>query len=125
MNGSVTKCGKKSWHIKFELVPNPITGRRRYHMETIRGTKREAEMQLAKRINALAEGRYVAQLRRPSRPMRGTGSRILRQPRAHRSQWTAITSIVRTHIIPGLGSIELQKLDGTAIDKFYASRQRI
>ena len=92
MNGSVTKRGKKSWRIKFELVPNPITGRRRYHMETIRGTKREAEMQLAKRINALAEGRYVAPTAETLiRPMRGNGSRILRQPRAHRSQWTAMT----------------------------------
>ena len=67
MSGSVTKRGKKSWRIKFELAPDPITGRRRYHMETVRGTKREAEMQLAKRLNSLAEGRYVAPNRRDYR----------------------------------------------------------
>jgi integrase len=34
-------------------------------------------------------------------------------------------TLLRAHIVPGLGSIELQKLDGTAIDAFYASRREI
>ena len=34
-------------------------------------------------------------------------------------------TLLRAHIIPGLGAIELQKLDGTAIDKFYASRREM
>lgn len=33
------------------------------------------------------------------------------------------TTLIRAHIVPGLGSIELQKLDGAAIDRFYASRR--
>jgi integrase len=32
-------------------------------------------------------------------------------------------TLLRAHIIPGLGSIELQKLDGSAIDRFYATRR--
>jgi integrase len=33
--------------------------------------------------------------------------------------------ILRKHILPELGRIELQKLDGTAIDAFYASRRKL
>jgi integrase len=32
-------------------------------------------------------------------------------------------TLLRAHIIPGLGSIELQKLDGSAIDRLYATRR--
>jgi integrase len=34
-------------------------------------------------------------------------------------------TLLRTHIVPSLGAIELQKLDGPAIDRFYASRRQI
>jgi hypothetical protein len=36
MSGSATKRGKNSYRIKFELAPDPVTGRRRFHMETVR-----------------------------------------------------------------------------------------
>jgi integrase len=32
-------------------------------------------------------------------------------------------TLIRAHIIPELGPVELQKLDGSAIDRFYASRR--
>jgi integrase len=123
MRGNITRRGKHSWRIKFELAPDPVTGKRRYHIETVRGTKKEAEHLLAKRINELAEGRYVT----PTVETVETYAQHWIENIAPASR-AAVTvtryeTLLRTHIIPGLGSKELQKLDGTAIDTFYGSRR--
>jgi integrase len=124
MRGSTTKRGKHSWRIKFELAPDPVTYKRRFHMETVRGTKREAEDLLAKRVNELGEGRYVA----PTTETVATYATHWLENIAPATR-SAITveryrTLLRTHILPGLGSIELQRLDGSAIDRFYATRRQ-
>ena len=87
------------------------------------GTKRDAQTELAKRLTELAHGRYVP----PTVETVETYARhwIENIAPATRAAITVerYTSLLRTHIIPGLGTIELQKLDGSAIDRFYASRR--
>ena len=87
------------------------------------GTKRDAETELAKRLTELADGRYVP----PTVETVETYARhwIENIAPATRAAITVerYTSLLRTHIIPGLGAIELQRLDGSAIDRFYASRR--
>ena len=89
------------------------------------GTKSQAQTALAKRLTEFAEGRHVA--------------RTVETVETYCKHWieniapasrAAITieryhTLLRAHIIPGLGAIELQKLDGTAIDRFYASRREM
>jgi Phage integrase, N-terminal SAM-like domain len=101
----------------------PVTGKRRFHMETVRGTRKQAETELAKRITELAEGRYVA----PTVETVETYATHWIENIAPASR-AAVTvkryeTLLRTHIIPSIGHIELQNLDGTAIDRFYASRR--
>jgi integrase len=122
MRGNITKRGKSSWRIKFD-VGTDADGKRKIQFETVKGTKSQAQAALAKRLTELAEGRHVA--------------RTVETVETYAKHWIEniapasrapisvdrYDSIVRTHIIPGLGSIELQKLDGSAIDKFYASRR--
>jgi hypothetical protein len=59
MRGNITKRGKRSWRIKFDKSADQ-QGRRQFHVETVHGTKRDAEIALAKRLSELADGRYVA-----------------------------------------------------------------
>ncbi len=124
MRGNVTKRGKSSWRIKFELAPDPVTFKRRYHMETVRGTRKQAETELAKRVTELSEGRYVS----PTAETVETYAThwIENIAPATRAPITIerYSTLIRTHIVPGLGPIELQKLDGPAIDRFYATRRK-
>jgi integrase len=124
VRGNITKRGKASWRLKYDVGVDE-TGKRRIEYETVRGTRKEADAALAKRINEIAEGRYVAP--------------TIETVETYASHWieniapasrAAITierykTLLRAHILPGLGSIELQKLDGTAIDRFYASRREM
>jgi integrase len=94
-------------------------------METVRGTKKEAETELAKRITELSEGRYVA----PTAETVATYAThwIENIAPATRSAITVerYETMLRNHIIPGIGSTELQRLDGTVIDGFYATRRKM
>jgi hypothetical protein len=58
MRGSIIKRGRHSYRIKFDVKGE--NGERDCHVETIRGTRKDAEAALAKRLNEFAEGRYVA-----------------------------------------------------------------
>ena len=123
MRGNITRRGKSSWRLKFDVGTDPETGKRIISYKTVRGTRKQAETELAKRLNEFAEGRYVA----PTVETVETYAKHWLENIAPASR-AAITveryaTLIRAHIIPGLGSTELQKLDGSAIDRFYASRR--
>jgi integrase len=118
VRGNITRRGKASWRIKFDTGYE--TGKRIYHYETVRGTKREAEALLAKRLNELADGRYVA----PTVETVGSYAEhwLEHIAPATRSPISVVRyrTLIDTHITPGIGSVPLQELDGAAIDRFYA-----
>ena len=122
--GSVTKRGKSSWRIKFETGTN-AAGERITQYQTVHGTRRDAETVLAKRLTELAEGGFV----RPTTETVGSYADhwITNIAPAARSRQTVVQyrTLVNAHIIPGLGSIALQKLDGSTIDRFYQSRREM
>ena len=59
MRGHIQRRGKTSWRLKYELDSNPLTGKRRTHQVTVRGTKKDAERELARILNTIGEGTYV------------------------------------------------------------------
>ena len=86
----------------------------------MRGTKKDAETALAKRLTEISDGRYVP------RTVETVGSYALHWldhiAPATRSAVTVARyrSIVTAHIVPNIGGIPLQALDGGRIDRFYA-----
>src|SRR5262245_25989119 len=59
MAGSITKRGKSSWRIKFDLDRDPVTGARRYHTVTVKGSKKDAEIERARLLNDLYRGTLI------------------------------------------------------------------
>jgi integrase len=119
MRGNITKRGKHSWRIKFDKRADQ-QGRRQFHVETVHGTKRDAEIALAKRLSELADGRYVA----PTVETIGSYAMHWLEDIATATR-SAVTvaryrSIITAHIIPHLGEVPLQALDGAGVDRFYA-----
>jgi integrase len=57
--GHVRRRGKASWELKFDDGRDPATGRRRTRYVAFKGTKRAAEVELAKLIAKAAEGAIV------------------------------------------------------------------
>ena len=110
MRGNITRRGKTSWRLKYDMGTDPETGERLIQYQTIHGTRRQAEAELAKLLNELADGRYVA----PTVETVETYARHWLEAIAPAS-CSAITleryaSRIRAYIIPGLGSTKLQAL---------------
>ena len=117
--GNITKRGRSSWRIKFDCGTDE-EGRRQYHVETVKGTKADAQAVLAKRLNELAEGRHV---NRSGETVESYAMHWLENI-APTDRCAATVeryrTLIRAHIIPGLGEIALQSLDGPTLDRFYA-----
>lgn len=58
MRGNVTKRGRASWRVKFEL-PRGGDGKRHYQVVTVRGKRRDAEQKLTELLAAVDRGAFV------------------------------------------------------------------
>jgi integrase len=63
MRGHVRQRSKGSWEIVVDVGKDPLTGRRRQHFETVRGTKRDVEKRLAELVVEVEKGTYVKSAR--------------------------------------------------------------
>jgi hypothetical protein len=72
MRGNITRRGKSSWRLKYD---GGTGSQRQIAYVTVKGTRKQAEAELAKRLSELAEGRYVAPAVETVETMRGIGSR--------------------------------------------------
>jgi integrase len=107
MAGHIRRRGSHSWELKFDVGVDSA-GRRKTRYASFKGTKREAEIQLAKLV-AAAEAGTLAE---PSKTMVGAyllawmdGSHGLAGKTAERYR-----QLIEAQIIPHLGAIVLQKL---------------
>jgi integrase len=118
MTGNITRRGKASWRIKFDVEPD-ATGKRRFHTVTIRGTRKDAEAELARLLNDANRG-VLVDLNRVTLA-------------EHMSNWldgkdniTPLTrqryaEIISAHIVPMLGEIELQKLKPVEVQQWLVA----
>ena len=105
MRGNITKRGKHSWQIKFDL-DRDSSGERKTRFVTIKGTRKQAEAELAlndanKGVLIDATKLTVAAHLHAWLGRKGDLSPLSRQRYAE---------VIEAHIIPTLGVIELQKL---------------
>lgn len=117
--GNITRRGKHSWRLKFDLGTDPVTGERRTQFATVRGTKKEAEAELTRRLAQVEEGTFVERsavtVEQYARHWIGN----IAPAKASAKTLERYSELVEKHIIPRLGTIALQKLDGPRLDAFY------
>ncbi|MDD5095227.1 MAG: tyrosine-type recombinase/integrase [Dehalococcoidia bacterium] len=117
--GSLQKRSKGSWTLKFDVGVDPQTGRRKQQAITVKGTKREAEVRLREVLNSLDNGVFV-------KPERLTVDKWLDQwlqtyvaPNLSAKTADGYRSIVRHHLTPHLGPIQLQHLTPARANEMY------
>lgn len=115
MLGSIRKRGKNSYQIRFNLKPDPATGKRRPYEETIRGTKRDAQELLARR---LVEYGIEGCCRETKKTVKEHMEGWLGKYRAdHRySTYSVTEGLVRNHIVKALGDVCLAELSPSQVD---------
>ncbi|UYO37482.1 site-specific integrase [Rhodopseudomonas palustris] len=123
MTGHVRRRGERSWELKFD-VGTDAAGNRKTRYASFRGTKREAQIELARLITAAAAGESVD-------PSRMTVGDFLDQWQrtwcgANLSPKSAERhdDLIRLHIKPRIGSTKLQKLRPVHLTELYGALQR-
>jgi integrase len=106
MRGNITRRGRSSWRIKFDV--DAAGGRRQTRYVTVRGRRQDAERELARLISATHDGTLVE-------PSRATVADHIRTwlsgphglaPTSVQRYW----QLAEQQIIPHLGAVPLQKL---------------
>src|SRR6516165_1896564 len=59
MRGNITRRGKASWRVKFDLDRDPVSGKRQTRYVTVRGKRQDAERELARLLNEAHNGTLV------------------------------------------------------------------
>ena len=123
MKGSITRRGKASWRIKFDLPAGP-DGKRRSRFMTVRGGKKDAQQKLSEQLVAVGKGEYVE----------ASKTTIAQHVRARIDVWHGAGDIgdatrerynvlLKKQISPHIGSEALQRL-GTAEVQAWHSMMR-
>jgi len=118
MRGHIQQRGKSSWRIKA-YVGRDANDARRYVERTIRGTKREAERELARLVVEIDDGRHAA-----AAPV-GVDELLDRWLEVKRRTVGARTVesyewIARTYVRPALGSRKVASLRPIDLDALYS-----
>lgn len=120
MRGTITRRGKHSWRIKFD-VGRDAQGKRTFQFLTVRGKKADAEAKLTEMLNAVGKGEFI----KPSKitVAEWVGQRI--------DAWVSAQEIgAKTeeryrnmadgYITPLLGARAIQSLRPLCIDRWHA-----
>ncbi len=119
MRGTIRRRGKHSWQIAVSAGFDPKTGRRIRIWRTVRGTRKDAERELARLLHEAAHGTLVD-------PGRATVEEWLRtwldlkRPTLSTKTYERYEEIVRLHLVPALGQIRLHRLHPHHVQRLYA-----
>ncbi len=110
MRGNLTRRGKASWRLTVDTGPRDAAGRRKIVYTTVRGTRQQAQAELARLVAAHDEGTLVE-------PSKATVGDYVRSwlDRAATLKLSAKTAeryrqLIEHQIVPHLGAYPLQKL---------------
>lgn len=120
--GNITRRGKASWRLKFDGGRDPVTGKRKTHYHTFRGTKRDALVKLAELVASVGGGSYVE-------PSKITVAEFVR---GRVDQWESAGTIsprtaqryrqlVENQIVPHLGTMALQKMRPLDVEAWHTT----
>jgi integrase len=122
MRGHIVKRGKNSYSIAISLGKDPTTGKYKYQWVTVKGIKKEAEKRLAELLHQLDTGTYI-------KPGKTTLAEFLQHwlkdyvwPNLAPRTAEGYDSIIRQHVIPGLGDIPLMKLTPERLQQYYSGK---
>jgi len=120
MRGSVRKRGSTyTWYL---FTPDPVTGQRRQHSKGGYRTKKECQAALNDALAALRVGTFVESSKRTvASYLLDEWLPAMQPPRVRPSTWLSYQRNLERHVIPALGTIELQRLTPAHLTGFYRS----
>jgi integrase len=119
MNGNVYRRSGGEWAYRFDIGPDPLTGRRARRGKSGFRTKKEASQALRAAMNAHERGRSV-------KPTRTTVADFLNEWHAagqsglRASTWVNYRNYLDAYVIPVIGETRLQDLTPIRLNRLYS-----
>jgi len=123
MTGHVRRRGSGSWELKFDLGPDPVTGKRLTRYHSFKGTKREAEAELVRLKAGANRGEYID-------PSKLTLAEFLDRWEAWAATQVSAKTLERYaeltahHVRPHLGASRIQRLKTVNFAELYGKLQK-
>lgn len=119
MKGHIRKRGEDSWELKYDIGPDPLTGRRRIRYCTFRGARRKAEEKLRELLYQVDRGEHVDPTKITvtdllDRWLKHAGSQV--SPKTHERY----AQLVEKNIAPIMGEHKLRALRSIHIDEAWS-----
>lgn len=120
MQGSIKRRGQASWTVIIDLGTHPVTGKRRQLSKAVKGPKRNADAELVQLLHERDTG-----VERPTGKL--TVAAFLEQwlrdyvlGNCAPKTYSTYCQVVRGHLVPTLGSLDLVALRPSHIQALYA-----
>jgi integrase len=122
MRRSITRRGKSSWRLKYDVGADPVTSKRRTRYVTVRGRRQDAERELTRLLNEVHNGTSID----PSKVtvaeyllawLDGINGLSLKTAERYRQ-------LSEQQIIPHIGAIRLQKLKPSQVQDWHGKLLR-
>jgi integrase len=124
MTGHIRRRGKASWELKFDAEPDQLTGKRQIQYHSFKGTKREAEIELARLIAENAKGIGVDPTKATLSEFLDRWDRDWASANVEGKTIERYRELLALYVLPHLGSWRIQKLRPVHLNELYAKLLR-
>jgi integrase len=124
MTGHVRRRGERSWEIKFDLGADPLTGKRRIRYVAFKGTKRAAEIELARLVAQNAAGEGVDPSKSTVAEFADRWERDWATANVGLKTLERYRQLLRLYVKPHIGSVRIQKLRAVHLNELYSALLR-
>jgi integrase len=124
MSGHIRRRGKKSFELKFDVGVDPLTGRRRIRYASFKGTRRAAELELAKLVTAHASGDGVDPTKTTLAEFLDRWDRDWATDNVGPKTLERYRQLIALYVRPNIGAARIQRLRPVALQELYAKLLR-
>jgi integrase len=121
MRGNITRRGANSWRLKLATGRDPVTGKRLTRFTTVRGTKRQAEAELARQVAAHDAGTLVDPSKTTLTDYLQSWIETAATLRLSPKTAERYRQLIECQIVPYLGALPLQKLKPVHVANWHAT----
>ncbi len=118
--GNITRRGKNSWRVKYEIGRDPVTGKRQTRYITVRGTKKDAQRALTRVMHEIDAGAYIDATKESVGEYLDRWLRDYAKVQLAPKTFERFSEIVTKHLKPALGEFVLKDLKPLQIQGYYS-----
>jgi integrase len=119
--GNITRRGAHSWRLKFELGRDLASGKRQIRYVTVKGTKKQAQAELAKIIASSSTGQYVDVSKETVAQFADRWLRDWAATNISKQDLYRYEQLLRKHVCERIGTLPIQKLRAADLQGVYAA----